>query len=137
MINRRYPAEFVFPGHPDKLSDAIADALVEEAWRRDPRALVGVEVAVHRDHVYITGRIGCPEAAAIKVTSLVQTYTDLQAILMGGIPRQSRSRLFQTCASDRLKRVKLNFVNSLMIRPFVWGTRMHWKPRIICPLSNG
>ena len=25
MSMNRYPAEFVFPGHPDKLSDAIAD----------------------------------------------------------------------------------------------------------------
>ena len=25
-----HAAEFVFPGHPDKLSDAIADALVQE-----------------------------------------------------------------------------------------------------------
>ena len=41
-------AEFVLPGHPDKLCDAIADTLVEEAIRREPRALVGVEVAAHR-----------------------------------------------------------------------------------------
>lgn len=72
MNQQLYPAEFIFPGHPDKLSDAIADALVEQAWRRDPRALVGVEVAVHRDHVYITGRVACPGAADIDVTALVQ-----------------------------------------------------------------
>jgi len=71
MTRRHYPAEFVFPGHPDKISDAIADALVEAAWKRHPRALVGVEVAVHRDHVYITGRIGCPEAATIDLISIV------------------------------------------------------------------
>ncbi len=72
MTQKLYPAEFIFPGHPDKLSDAIADALVEQAWQRDPRALVGVEVAVHRDHVYITGRVACPGAADIDVTALVQ-----------------------------------------------------------------
>jgi S-adenosylmethionine synthetase len=72
MSKKLYPAEFIFPGHPDKLSDAIADALVEQAWRRDPRALVGVEVAVHRDHVYITGRVACPGATDINVTALVQ-----------------------------------------------------------------
>ena len=37
------PAEVVLPGHPDKLADAIADAIVHEASRRDPRALVGIE----------------------------------------------------------------------------------------------
>jgi S-adenosylmethionine synthetase len=55
-----YAAEYVLPGHPDKLCDAIADALVEEAARREKRALCGIEVAVHRASVFITGRIACP-----------------------------------------------------------------------------
>ena len=57
MRNTTYTAEFVFPGHPDKLSDAIADALVQEASQGQKRALVGVEVAVHRNSVFVTGRI--------------------------------------------------------------------------------
>ena len=65
-------AEFVFPGHPDKLSDAIADALVQEAGLRERRALVGVEVAVHRNKVFVTGRIGCDGAAEIDVAGLVR-----------------------------------------------------------------
>ncbi len=72
MTKQLFPAEFIFPGHPDKLSDAIADALVLEAWRRQARALVGVEVAVHRDHVYVTGRIGCADAQSINVTAIVR-----------------------------------------------------------------
>ena len=72
MIKQLYSAEFIFPGHPDKLSDAIADALVCEAHQREARALVGVEVAVHRDHVYVTGRIGCVDAHTIDVQQLVQ-----------------------------------------------------------------
>jgi S-adenosylmethionine synthetase len=72
MTKEIYPAEFVFPGHPDKLSDAIADALVREAVRRESRALVGVEVAVHRDHVYVTGRIGCQGAQSIDVRAIVR-----------------------------------------------------------------
>ena len=66
------PAEFVLPGHPDKLCDAIADALVAQARRRHPRALVGAEVAVHRNLVTLTGRIACPEAYKIDLTELVQ-----------------------------------------------------------------
>jgi S-adenosylmethionine synthetase len=50
-------AECVLPGHPDKLCDAIADALVNAACVRHPRALVGVEVAIHRDTVLVTGCI--------------------------------------------------------------------------------
>jgi S-adenosylmethionine synthetase len=65
-------AEFVFPGHPDKLSDAIADALVAEAISRESRALVGVEVAVHRNRVFVTGRIACEDAQSIDVTGIVR-----------------------------------------------------------------
>lgn len=72
MTSALYPAEFVFPGHPDKLCDAIADALVQEGQRREPRALVGVEVAAHRDHVYVTGRIACEGAADIDVEAVVR-----------------------------------------------------------------
>ena len=72
MTSSIYPAEFIFPGHPDKLCDAIADSLVQEAQRREPRALVGVEVAAHRDHVYITGRIACEGAEHIDVKSIVR-----------------------------------------------------------------
>jgi S-adenosylmethionine synthetase len=72
MRNTTYAAEFVFPGHPDKLSDAIADALVQEASRRQKRALVGVEVAVHRNSVFVTGRIGCEGAEEIDITGIVR-----------------------------------------------------------------
>lgn len=66
------PAEIVLPGHPDKLCDAIADRLVQAATRREPRALVGVEVAVHRDQVFLTGRIGCEGAAEIDIEGIVR-----------------------------------------------------------------
>jgi len=72
MNARTYPAEFVFPGHPDKLCDAIADSLVQEAGRRERRALVGVEVAVHRHQVFITGRIACRDAEGINVDQVVR-----------------------------------------------------------------
>ena len=39
-------AEWVLHGHPDKLADAIADGIVQAAWKKDPRALVAVEVVV-------------------------------------------------------------------------------------------
>lgn len=72
MSSALFPAEFVFPGHPDKLCDAIADALVQEGRRREARALVGVEVAVHRGHVYVTGRVACEGAEDIDVVGLVR-----------------------------------------------------------------
>jgi S-adenosylmethionine synthetase len=72
MTNSLFPAEAVFPGHPDKICDAIADSLVAEAVRRQSRALCGIEVAVHRGSVFVTGRIACDEAATIPVDSIVR-----------------------------------------------------------------
>ena len=57
---RHEAAEFVLPGHPDKLCDAIADAIID--WHRDiGRDLqFGIEVACVFDRVFVTGRIACP-----------------------------------------------------------------------------
>ena len=65
-------AEFVLPGHPDKLCDQIADALVDAALRLDPLALCGVEVGIHRATVFVTGRIACEGAEGIDVEGLVR-----------------------------------------------------------------
>jgi S-adenosylmethionine synthetase len=50
-------AEAVCSGHPDRLADTIADRIVSLALARDPDALVGVEVALHRSVVFVDGRI--------------------------------------------------------------------------------
>lgn len=57
IIPHRQIAEFILPGHPDKLCDRIADCLVDAACRRDPKSLVGVEVALHQQVVLVTGCI--------------------------------------------------------------------------------
>jgi S-adenosylmethionine synthetase len=60
-------AEDVFPGHPDRIADAVAERIVDEALALHPDALVGVEVAVHRTAVFVTGCVaGCvPPALAL------------------------------------------------------------------------
>lgn len=65
-------AEFVLPGHPDKLADAIGDAIVQEARRREDRALVGIEVAVHRNVAFIDGRVGCTDAQTIDFKAIAR-----------------------------------------------------------------
>jgi len=50
-------AEYVSPDIPTRLADAIADRIVTAAVRQKPDALVGVEVAVHTDCVFVDGRI--------------------------------------------------------------------------------
>lgn len=50
-------AEFVLPGHPDRLCDALADAIVEHVMRGDALGQCGVEVACVFDRVFVTGRV--------------------------------------------------------------------------------
>jgi S-adenosylmethionine synthetase len=50
-------SEVVLPGHPDKFCDQIADAIVAECYRVDPRAYCQVEVSVWCDQVFLTGGI--------------------------------------------------------------------------------
>lgn len=51
-------AEWVLPGHPDKLCDALADRIVGEVMRADRYGQCGVEAACAFDHVFVTGLIG-------------------------------------------------------------------------------
>ena len=103
MTDRIYAAEFVFPGHPDKLSDAIADALVQEAAKMERRALVGVEVAVHRNRVFVTGRIACEGASDIDVAASYGTFTAQPVTETVGIPPRRRSRSRPTFVSAHLR----------------------------------
>jgi S-adenosylmethionine synthetase len=70
--SRRRPAEAVSAGHPDKICDWIADAIVDVAAKREPRALVGVEVAVHRGSVFVTGRIAGTGLTEADIEALVR-----------------------------------------------------------------
>jgi S-adenosylmethionine synthetase len=49
-------AEAVLGGHPDKLADQVADALLDVALYNDPRAIVQIEVALDRDTCFVDGR---------------------------------------------------------------------------------
>lgn len=60
-------AEAVCAGHPDRLADRIAAGIVELACARDEEALVGVEVAVRREVVFVDGRIAAGEGPACAV----------------------------------------------------------------------
>jgi S-adenosylmethionine synthetase len=47
----------VLPGHPDKLCDAVVDALVQWNTERDPRGQCGLEAACVFDTIVVTGRM--------------------------------------------------------------------------------
>jgi len=72
MSDRLRFAEAVCVGHPDRLADTIADRIVTLATSRDPDALVGVEVALHRGVVFVDGRVAAGrEAAAVGESEIV------------------------------------------------------------------
>lgn len=50
-------AEFVLPAHPDKLCDAVVDAIVGRIQRVDPFGKVGLEAACVFHHLVLTGRV--------------------------------------------------------------------------------
>lgn len=62
-----WTSESVSFGHPDKVADQIADAVLDLVLAKDPTAKVAVEAVVTRkdgeDYVILTGEIGCVEDA--------------------------------------------------------------------------
>ena len=68
LLRARFEAaEFVLPGHPDKLCDAVADTIVEHFAQGDARAQCGIEVACVFDRVFVTGRIASSSAPSRSV----------------------------------------------------------------------
>ena len=78
-------AEYVSPGHPDRLADAIVESIVDLAVGRDGEALVGVECAVHTDHVFIDGRIaaGKGKCAVSDDERAIRSLSDDQNVVTG------------------------------------------------------
>ncbi len=50
-------AEDILPGHPDRLADAIAERVVDHVVGFDPDAIASIEVALHRERVFVTGHV--------------------------------------------------------------------------------
>ena len=58
-------SECVLRGHPDKFCDQVADRVLLEAYRLDPRAYGQIEVAAWSDHVFLTGSTATREPLEI------------------------------------------------------------------------
>ncbi|HIA19646.1 MAG TPA: methionine adenosyltransferase [Planctomycetaceae bacterium] len=55
MTNRIHAAEFVFPGHPDKLADQISDGILDAFIDQDPQSRVACETLVTTGLAMIAG----------------------------------------------------------------------------------
>ena len=57
MNRRLFTSECVTPGHPDKVADAISDAILDECLRQDPASRVACETMVTTNFCLICGEI--------------------------------------------------------------------------------
>ncbi|MBM9467741.1 methionine adenosyltransferase [Nakamurella leprariae] len=57
MTSRLFTSESVTEGHPDKICDAISDAILDELLRQDPESRVAVETLVTTGQVHVAGEV--------------------------------------------------------------------------------
>jgi len=69
MEKRLFTSESVTEGHPDKVCDAISDAILDECMRQDPMSRVACETATCTGFVLVTGEI------------TTKAYVDMQKIV--------------------------------------------------------
>ncbi len=57
MSSRLFTSESVCAGHPDKICDAISDAIVDSALDQDPQSRTGIEAVVGANQISLLGEI--------------------------------------------------------------------------------
>ena len=57
MSRRLFTSESVTEGHPDKIADAISDAILDDLLRQDPKSRVAVETMITTGQVHIAGEV--------------------------------------------------------------------------------
>jgi S-adenosylmethionine synthetase len=57
VTSRLFTSESVTEGHPDKICDAISDAILDELLRQDPASRVAVETMVTTGQVHVAGEV--------------------------------------------------------------------------------
>ena len=90
-MKKLFTSESVTEGHPDKICDQIADAILDNILINDPDARVACEVAVTTGLITIFGEI------------TTKTYVDIPAIARNTVKEMGYDRAkygfdYQTCA---------------------------------------
>jgi S-adenosylmethionine synthetase len=57
LSRRLFTSESVTEGHPDKIADAISDAILDDLLRQDPTSRVAVETLITTGQVHIAGEV--------------------------------------------------------------------------------
>ena len=79
-MRKFYTAEAVTEGHPDKLCDQIADAILDVCLKNDENSRVACEVLATKGNIIVAGEI-IKELTAIRRLSkyLKETYPDIHS----------------------------------------------------------
>jgi S-adenosylmethionine synthetase len=64
-----FTSESVTEGHPDKLCDAVADAILDDVLAKDPKARAAIEVATTTGLVFVLGEL------------TTESYVDVQSVV--------------------------------------------------------
>jgi S-adenosylmethionine synthetase len=72
---RLFTSESVTEGHPDKICDAISDAVLDALLTQDPQARVAVETMVTTGQVHVAGEV------------TTSAYVDIPTIVREKVPR--------------------------------------------------
>ena len=80
MEKRLFTSESVTEGHPDKMCDAISDAILDALMEKDPMSRVACETASCTGFVLVTGEI---------TTNASVSYTHLCGFECAGIKTQA------------------------------------------------
>ncbi len=57
MSKRLFTSESVTEGHPDKIADAISDAILDDLLKQDPTSRVAVETLITTGQVHVAGEV--------------------------------------------------------------------------------
>ena len=113
-----FTSESVSEGHPDKVSDQISDAILDEMLTRDAEAKVACETFVTTGLVVVGGEVNTSDDKVIDVQSIVRNvikrigYTKSNIVLMH-IPVRclmlfmNNLLIFVRVLSDKLKKSKV------------------------------
>lgn len=86
-------AESVCAGHPDKLCDLIADAILDECLKKDRNSRVASEVMATKGKIFVCGEITCSKKIDIRLvvrqTLAKVGYNPLKFIVFVYVHRQS------------------------------------------------
>ena len=57
MAKRLFTSESVTEGHPDKIADAISDAVLDSLLTQDPKSRVACETLITTGQVHVAGEV--------------------------------------------------------------------------------